>query len=276
MEKTDILPLDVISYYDDLLADPTMPPKNYWADTRGNDMVRRFIDKADQTTRNEIEQLIAGESIQKEIRPELTYRELDTSIDNLWSVLLTTGYLTAIERVSAKGYRLAIPNAEIRDLFITQIKDWFKDITRADLSRIGKFCTAFPKGDADLIGEMLHDYLWDSISVRDTAVRKSMKENFYHGMVLGLLQSRGDWLLRSNAKLGEGYSDIVIITPDRIGIIIELKYADDGNLEKGCMDALEQIEKRKYAVDLERRRMKKVLKYGMAFCDKECMVSFAE
>lgn len=123
---------------------------------------------------------------------------------------------------------------------------------------------------------MLHDYLWDSISVRDMAVRKSMKENFYHGMVLGLLQSRGDWLLRSNAELGEGYSDIVIITPDRIGIIIELKYADDGNLEKVCMDALEQIGKRKYAVDLERRRMKKVLKYGMAFCDKECMVSFAE
>lgn len=134
-KKQIYCPWDVISYCDDLLADSTMPPKNYWANTSGNDMVRRFIDKADQTTRNEIEQLIAGESIQKEIRPELTYRELDASIDNLWSVLLTTGYLTAIERVSAKEYRLAIPNAEIRDLFITQIKDWFKDITRADLER---------------------------------------------------------------------------------------------------------------------------------------------
>lgn len=161
-------------------------------------------------------------------------------------------------------------------MFIRLAEDWFKDTSRADLARIEKFCAAFPKGDVDLIGEMLHDYLWDSISVRDTAVRKNMKENFYHGMVLGLLQSRGDWLARSNAELGEGYSDIVICTPDRVGIIIELKYADDGNLEKACADALKQIEDRKYAVDLEHRRMKKVLKYGMAFREKECKVVLAE
>ena len=269
-------PWDVIKYTQALRRNRKSIPENYWANTSSNDMVRLFIDKADQTTRNEIEQLIAGESIQKEIRPELTYRELDSSIDNLWSVLLTTGYLTAVERVSAKQYRLAIPNAEIRDLFITQVKDWFKDTSRADLSRIEKFCAAFPKGDVSLIEEMLHDYLWDSISVRDTAIRKSMKENFYHGMVLGLLQSRGDWLIKSNAELGEGYSDIVICTPDRVGIIIELKYADDGNLEKGCLKALEQIEDRKYAVDLERRRMNKVFKYGIAFCEKECKVVLAE
>jgi len=189
---------------------------------------------------------------------------------------LTTGYLTVVERVSAREYRLAIPNAEIRDLFITQVKEWFKDTSRADLSRIEKFCAAFPNGDVTLIGEMLHDYLWDSISVRDTAVRRRMKENFYHGMILGLLQSRSDWLIRSNAELGEGYSDIVICTPDKAGIIIELKYMDDGNLVKGCADALEQIEDRKYAVDLERRRMKKVLKYGMAFCEKECRVVMDE
>ena len=269
-------PWDVIKYTQALRRNRKSIPENYWANTSSNDMVRLFIDKADQTTRNEIERLVAGESIQKEIRPELTYRELDASIDNLWSVLLTTGYLTAVERVSAKQYRLAIPNAEIRDLFITQVKDWFKDTSRADLSRIEKFCAAFPKGDVSLIEEMLHDYLWDSISVRDTAVRKSMKENFYHGMVLGLLQSRGDWLIKSNAELGEGYSDIVICTPDRVGIIIELKYADDGNLEKGCLKALEQIEDRKYEVDLERRRMNKVFKYGIAFCEKECKVVLAK
>ena len=274
--KSLYCPWDVIKYTQALRRNRKSIPENYWANTSSNDMVRLFIDKADQTTRNEIERLVAGESIQKEIRPELTYRELDASIDNLWSVLLTTGYLTAVERVSAKQYRLAIPNAEIQDLFITQVKEWFKDTSRADLSRIEKFCAAFPKGDVNLIEEMLHDYLWDSISVRDTAVRKNMKENFYHGMVLGLLQSRGDWLIKSNAEPGEGYSDIVICTPDRVGIIIELKYADDGNLEKGCAGALEQIEDRKYAVGLERRRMKKVLKYGMAFCEKECKVVLAE
>ncbi len=269
-------PWDVIKYTQALRRNKEAIPENYWANTSSNDMVRRFLDKADQTTRDEIEKLIAGEAIQKEIRPELTYRELDASIDNLWSVLLTTGYLTAVERVSAKEYRLAIPNAEIRDLFITQVKDWFKDTSRADLTRIEKFCTAFPNGDAELIGEMLHDYLWDSISIRDTAVRKNMKENFYHGMILGLLQSRSDWLTRSNTELGEGYGDIVIYTPDKVGIIIELKYAEDGNLEKGCADALKQIEDRKYAVDLEHRRMKKILKYGMAFCEKECKVVLAK
>lgn len=161
-------------------------------------------------------------------------------------------------------------------LFIRLAEEWFKDTSRADLSRIEKFCSAFPKGDVNLIEEMLHDYLWDSISVRDTAVRKNMKENFYHGMVLGLLQSRGDWLIKSNAELGEGYSDIVICTPDRVGMIIELKYADDGNLERGCLRALEQIEDRKYAIGLEHKRLKKVLRYGMAFYEKECKVVLAE
>lgn len=265
-------PWDVIKYIQALRKNARAIPENYWANTSGNDMVRSFIDKADQTTRDEIEQLIAGECIQKEIRQELTYRELDDSIGNLWSVLLTTGYLTSVERISAKEYGLAIPNAEIRDLFITQVKEWFRDTSRADWKRIDKFCAAFPAGEAALIEEMLHDYLWDSISIRDTAVRKSRKENFYHGMVLGLLQSRSDWLIKSNAELGEGYSDIVICTPDKTAVIIELKYADDGNLEKGCAKALKQIEDRRYASAFEQKRVKRLIKYGMAFCEKECMV----
>ena len=247
-------------------------PDNYWANTSGNELVRHFIDKADQSTRDEVEQLIAGGAVRKRIRQELTYREIDSSIENLWSVLLMTGYLTTTGRVSAKDYTLAIPNAEIRDLFVTQVREWFGDTSRADISRIEKFCAAFPDGDAERIEEMLHGYLWDSISVRDTAVRRNMRENFYHGMVLGLLQSRSDWLVRSNAETGEGYSDILVYTPDKIGIVIELKYADDGNLEKGCADALRQIEERKYTAALERRKAAKIIKYGMAFWEKECRV----
>ena len=269
-------PWDVISYCDDLLADPAMPPKNYWANTSENALVKRFIYKADQTTKDEIEQLINGGIVSKRIKQELTYNELDSSIENLWSILFSTGYLTQRGNIYGDDLELIIPNKEIKMLFIRLAEEWFKDTSRADLSRIEKFCSAFPEGDVNLIEEMLHDYLWDSISVRDTAVRKNMKENFYHGMVLGLLQSRGDWLIKSNAELGEGYSDIVICTSDRVGMIIELKYADDGNLERGCLKALEQIEDRKYAVGLEHKRLKKVLRYGMAFYEKECKVVLAE
>lgn len=271
-------PWDVIKYTQALRKNPKALPKNYWANTSGNSLVKRFIYKADQTTKGEIERLINNERIVKVIKEELTYKELDDSIDNLWSVLFSTGYLTQRGETAEEGdnkLQLAIPNKEIKRLFIDLVKEWFRETSRADLSRIERFCKAFPNGDVSMIGEMLHDYLWDSISVRDTAVRTSMKENFYHGMVLGLLQSRGDWLIQSNAELGEGYSDISICTPDKIGIVIELKYVEDGKLEKGCSDDLKQIEKRKYAEGLKRKSMKKILKYGMAFCEKECMVVMA-
>ena len=165
-----------------------------------------------------------------------------------------------------------MPNREVRELFIELVKNWFEEIIQADSGRISRFCAAFPSGDMDSIQEMLGDYLWDSISVRDTAVRRNMKENFYHGMLLGLLQSQDSWLVKSNAETGEGYSDISIQTPDRIGIIIELKYADDGNLEAACKEALEQIEEKKYAEGLKRQSMRKIIKYGIAFYKKECMV----
>ena len=155
------------------------------------------------------------------------------------------------------------------------IQDWFKETTLADSARINRFCQAFTSGDTAMIEDMLHDYLWDSISIRDSAVRKGMKENFYHGMLLGLLQSQGTWSIQSNAETGEGYSDISIRTPERVGIIIEIKYAHNGNLENACAEALSQIEEKKYAVGLQRRGMKKVLKYGIAFCEKECMVVMA-
>ena len=270
---TDVYcPWDVINYCDELLADPGAEPENYWANTSGNDLIRRLLKKANQSTKSDVEQLINGETITKTIRQELTYREVEDSIDNIWSVLYSTGYLTCRRRVPGKRMELALPNREVRELFIDLVKDWFEEITQADSGKISRFCAAFPSGDTDTIQEMLGNYLWDSISVRDTAVRRNMKENFYHGMLLGLLQSQDSWLVKSNAEAGEGYSDISIQTPDRIGIIIELKYTDDGNLETACKEALEQIEEKKYAEGLKRRGMKKVIKYGIAFCGKECLV----
>ena len=268
-------PWDVINYCDELLADPGAEPENYWANTSGNDLIRRLLKKANQNTRNDVEQLINGGTIIKSIRQELTYREVEDSIDNIWSVLYSTGYLTCRRRVPGKKMELALPNREVRELFIELVKDWFEETTRADSGRVSRFCEAFPAGDTDMIQRMLGDYLWDSISVRDTAVRKNMKENFYHGMLLGLLQNQDSWLVKSNAETGEGYSDISIQTPDRVGIVIELKYADDGNLEKACAEALEQIEEKKYAQGLKRWGTKKILKYGIAFYEKECMVVMA-
>lgn len=268
-------PWDVINYCDELLADPEAEPENYWANTSGNDLIRRLLKKANQTTRNEVEHLIGGETITKIIRQELTYRDVEDSIDNIWSVLYSTGYLTGRGRLPGKQIKLALPNREVRELFINLVKDWFEETALADSERINRFCAAFPIGDVKAIQEMLHDYLWDSISVRDTAVRTSMKENFYHGMLLGLLRSQGNWLVKSNAETGEGYSDISIQTPDRIGIVIELKYADDGNLEAVCKEALNQIEEKKYAEGLKRCSTKKIIKYGIAFCEKECMVVMA-
>lgn len=268
-------PWDVIKYTKKLLSDPDAEPEAFWINTSGNDLVKRFIHRADKTTQNDIEHLVAGETIEKAIRLDLTYNELDTSIANLWSVLFTTGYLTQAGRAAGGVYRLRIPNREVREVFVLQIQEWFRETTLADSARINRFCAAFPAGDISAIQDMLHDYLWDSISVRDTAVRTNMKENFYHGMVLGLLQSQENWLVRSNAETGEGYSDISISTPARTGIIIELKYANDGDLETACQEALKQIEEKKYAAGLQHQGMKKVLRYGIAFWEKECMAVMA-
>ena len=268
-------PWDVIKYTQILLKDKDAEPENYWANTSGNDLIRRLLKKANQSTRNDVEQLINGGTIIKPIRQELTYREVEDSIDNIWSVLYSTGYLTCRRRTPGKKMELALPNWEVRELFIELVKDWFEETTQADSGRLSRFCMAFPAGDTDTIQEMLGDYLWDSISVRDTAVRRNMKENFYHGLLLGLLQNQDSWLVKSNAETGEGYSDISITTPDRVGIVIELKYADDGNLEKACREATRQIEEKKYAEGLKRWRTKKILKYGIAFWEKECMVVMA-
>lgn len=265
-------PWDVLKYVQALLVNRDAEPENYWANTSGNTMVRRFIDKANQQTRMEMEQLIAGEAIQKTLNLEMTYNELDTSIENLWSVLFTTGYLTKRSRIGSSTFSLVIPNREIRELFLIQIREWFRDTTRKDPTKIGAFCDAFPEGRASLIEEMLNDYLWKSISIRETFVQKNQKENFYHGMLLGLLQYEDGWLIKSNAESGEGFSDILLETPKRTGVVIEIKYAEKGFMEEGCRKALEQIEKKQYASRLEEDGMTKILKYGIAFYKKHCKV----
>ena len=267
----------MINYCDELLVDPSALPKNYWANTSGNDLIRRLLRQANLSVKDEVEELLGGGQVTKRVKQELTYRDIDESDENLWSVLYATGYLTGkqVGQADADLFQLWIPNGEIRKLFADLVEEWFQETALADSARINRFCAAFPAADVAAIQEMLQDYLWDSISVRDTAVRKNQKENFYHGMLLGLLRSQGNWLVKSNAEMGEGYSDITVQTPDRIGIVIELKYAEDGNLESSCKAALAQIEDRKYGEGLKRRGVKKLLKYGIAFYEKECLVVMA-
>lgn len=269
-------PWDVINYCDALLADPAARPQNYWANTSGNTMVRRFVGKAGRQEKKEIEELIAGESIVKRINQELTYNELDRSMDNLWSVLFMTGYLTNQGQAELEGgqesYHLAIPNKEIRQLFIGQIQDWFKDLTRENPSKLEEFCKAFLSGDAALVEKRMNEYLWNSISIRDVAARTDMKENFFHGMLLGLLQYEDSWEISSNAETGEGYCDIAVMTPERIGVVMELKYALDGDLAGGCTRALAQIERKHYDAALKREGMEGIRKYGIAFYKKNCKV----
>lgn len=264
-------PWDVINYCDLLKADSEAHPQDYWSNTSGNAMVRRFIDKADTRTRNEIEKLISGEEIVKEIRQELTYSELDSSIENLWSVLFTTGYLTQRGQVGTDTFKLAIPNLEIRRLFIKQIREWFRETSQSDGETLNEFCNAFPRQNPKKIEELFGDYLWNTISIRDTAPAK--KENFYHGILLGLLGYKSNWLIKSNAESGIGYSDILVEVPDnRTGIVIELKYAENGNMDTACEEALKQIEDRDYTARLRDDGMRNIIKYGIACYKKNCKV----
>ena len=268
-------PWDVINYAKKLLADPKARPQAFWINTSGNDLVKDFVDEADATTQDEIERLVAGETIEKKVRLELTYPEVRESIDNLWSVLFTTGYLTYTEQTEDGSYRLKIPNREVREVYILQIQEWFKRSLEKERHTTQALCQALLDGDAEKASDELIMIMSGMISVLDAKAREKQKENFYHGLLLGLLQSQRTWSVQSNAKTGEGYSDISIRTPERVNIVIEIKYAHDGNLEKACGEALRQIEEKQYAAGLQRRGMKKVLKYGIAFCEKECMVAMA-
>lgn len=276
--NTDIYcPWDVIRYCKNLCADPVALPEDFWSNSSGNAMVRRFIDKADIRTKNEIERLIAGEDIEKDISQELTYDEIDKSIENLWSVLFTTGYLTHKGCTESGRYRLTIPNKEVRNLFIRKIREWFSDVTRNDGKTLEEFCNAFVDRDPGKIEQIFGDYLWNTISIRDTATAKAKKENFYHGILPGLLGYKASWLIKSNAESGTGYSDILVEVPDnRTGIVIELKYAEDGDMDAACSRALEQIEEKDYVDKLRQDGMRNFIKYGIACFKKDCKVVIGE
>ena len=272
--NTDIYcPWDVIRYSKSLCMDEEAKPEDFWSNSSGNAIVRRFIDKADASTKNEIERLIAGEYIEKEISQELTYEELDDKIENLWSVLFTTGYLTQQGRTDDDRYRLAIPNKEIRNLFIKKVREWFRDASKNDGKALEEFCNAFIQKNSQKIEQLFGDYLWNTISIRDTAVAKEKKENFYHGILLGLLGYKSNWIIKSNAESGTGYSDILIEAPDnRTGIVIELKYAENGNMDKACLDAIKQIEEKDYVGRLKQDGMRNFISYGIACYKKDCKV----
>ena len=270
-------PWDVINYVDLLRFEPTAKPQDFWSNSSGNALVRSFIDKADVQTKDEIERLIAGEYIEKEISQELTYDEIDKSIANLWSVLFTTGYLTKQGVTDDGKVRLSIPNREIKNLFIKKIREWFSDTTANDGKTLEQFCNAFLDKDTEKIEQLFGDYLWNTISIRDTAVAKDKKENFYHGILLGLLGYKASWLIKSNTESGTGYSDILVEVPNnRTGIVIELKYAENGDMDAACDEALNQIEKKSYVDKLKQDGMRNFIKYGIACFKKDCKVVVSE
>ena len=268
-------PWDVMNYCVTLLADPNAEPQNYWINTSSNEVVRRFIRESDNsgTIRREIEGLVAGECIIKELHQELTYEDMYQTVDNIWSVLFTTGYLTQRGRSEGNIFRLAIPNREIRNIFTTQIMQLFRENVKKDGELLNRFCEALENGNTESAEKCFGEYLRKTISIRDTSVRKEMKENFYHGVLLGILGIKENWIVRSNRESGEGYSDILIETDDTaMGIVIEMKYAEDGNLQKAAEKALKQIESKQYEEALYDEGIEQILRYGIACYKKRCKI----
>ena len=267
-------PWDVINYVDDLLSDPNVQPKSYWINSSGNDLVKRFIEQADITTKDEIEQLIAGNAVEKRIRSDLTYDEIDNSIDNIWSVLFTTGYLTRLGKADNGVYKLIIPNQEIREVFVQQIREWFNQIVANNRASTDKINQRFLEGEAETIQQELTMFLGETIRVFDTKARNEEKEIFYHGILLGILKNYSGWVVKSNRESGDGFADILLKpkNPDA-GIIVELKYVRSLNdLDQACERALEQIEDRRYDTELREDGRNDILAYGIAFCRKRCKV----
>ena len=266
-------PWDVVNHVDLLRAKPDARPQAYWINTSGNDLVKDFVDEADATTQDEIERLVAGETIEKKVRLELTYPEVRESIDNLWSVLFTTGYLTYTEQTEDGSYRLKIPNREVREVYILQIQEWFKRSLEKERHTTQALCQALLEGDAEKASDELIMIMSGMISVLDAKAREKQKENFYHGLLLGLLRNASDWKILSNAEAGEGFSDI-LIEPRRkpnMGIVIEIKYAATfQGLGEACAKAMEQIKARRYGERLRNEGREDILAYGIAFNKKRC------
>lgn len=267
-------PWDVINFVKKLLTDSNAKPSAFWINSSGNNLVKLFVDKADQSTKDEIERLVAGESVTKRIRLDLTYDEIENSIDNVWSVLFTTGYLTNIGNPESGVYELVIPNREVHEVFVLQIQEWFQRSVAKEES-MPEFSKAILEADAEGLQKQLNVIMSRMISVLDTKAREEQKENFYHGLLLGLLRgSNPDWLIKSNRESGDGYSDILIEpeNPDA-GIIIEVKYAASiSGLDKACENAMAQIKNRRYDETLRENGRCDILAYGIAFHKKRCRV----
>ena len=265
-------PWDVVNFVDRAKDDREAKPEAYWINTSGNDLVKRFIDKANKTTKSEIERLINGEAIEKELRLELTYEEIDQSIENLWSVLFTTGYLTQTGRPKDGAYRLIIPNREVREVFRLQINEWFKKSIFSNTERLTAFWKAFEEGDTEGVEQYLNRILSNSISVFDTKARKEEKESSYHNLLVGILTGNADWLVKSNVEAGEGFADIIVETDDPdAGIVVELKYTKNfDELKAASQKALDQIRDRRYQEYLLNDDRKDIRLYGIAFCKKRC------
>lgn len=259
---------------DRIKDDPMAGPEAYWINTSGNELVKRFIDKAGKTTRNEIERLIAGEAIDKQIRLDMTYDEIDNNIDNLWSVLFTTGYLTYTKISENKKYSLVIPNNEIKEVFKLQIQEWFRNKIFSNTDQLQDFWKAFKDGNTQIMEMYLNKVLSNSVSVFDTKARNDEKESSYHNLLIGILSGNEDWLVKSNVEAGEGFADIIVETddPDE-GIIAELKYTKDFKaMEKSCEKALKQIKDRRYQEYLLNDDRQNIMYYGITFCRKRCKV----
>lgn len=265
-------PWDVINFVDRAKDDKEAKPEAYWINTSGNDLVKRFIDKANKTTKNEIERLINGEAIEKELRLDLTYEEVDQSIENLWSVLFTTGYLTQSGRNEDGAYRLIIPNREVREVFRLQINEWFKKSIFSNTERLTAFWKAFEEGDTEGVEQYLNRVLSNSISVFDTKARKEEKESSYHNLLVGILTGNADWLVKSNVEAGEGFVDIIVETDDPdAGIVAELKYTKNfDDMKMTCQKAIDQIRDRRYQEYLLNDDRKDIRLYGITFCKKRC------
>ena len=265
-------PWDVINHIDRIKDDPNARPEAYWINTSGNDLVKRFVDKANRTTRNEIEQLIAGNAIEKTLRLDLTYDEIDNSIENLWSVLFTTGYLTQAGMTEDGAYRLVIPNREICEVFKLQIQEWFKKSIFSNTEQLTAFWKAFEEGNTDGVEIYLNRIMSNSISVFDIKTGEGKKEISYHNLLVGILTGNAEWLVKSNVEAGEGFADIIVETEDpNAGIVVELKYAKDyNNMEQACRAALDQINDRRYQEYLLNDGRKDITLYGIAFCKKRC------
>ncbi len=266
-------PWDVINHVDLLLEDPLAAPQSYWMNTSGNALVKRFIEKADKTTQKEIERLIAGESIDKQVHLELTYDEIDNSMENLWSVLFTTGYLTQDGSAQAGHYRLRIPNEEVRDIFRRQIREWFQQMIVRDKG-LQVFWTAFAAGDAAGVEDYLNRMLSQTISVLDPKGSQKEKENFYHAFLAGILVGNGAWAVLSNREAGSGFADLLVETEDPdAGIVTELKSVGTlSELDRACAQAMKQIRDRAYDSYFRDEGREQILRYGIAFCKKRCKV----